>query len=90
MELSSNTKFRLSNETFSILIIILNMKRCYSWKSPDKLACDLNIKDLLDRFKFGTDEIDNQFAHYSLLELIIDRYNIGNFNFLSNFNSIYI
>ena len=47
--------------------------RCYSWKSPDKLACDLDIKELLERFKFGKDEVDNQFAHYSLLELIIDR-----------------
>jgi hypothetical protein len=64
----------IKNFINSILIIFKNTKRCYSWKCPDKLACELNIKDLLDRFKFGTDEIDNQFAHYSLLELIIDRY----------------
>ena len=47
--------------------------RCYSWKSPDKLASDLKIGELLERFKFGKDEADNQFSHYSLLELIIDR-----------------
>jgi len=27
----------------------------------------------MERFKFGTDEVDNQVAHYSLLELIVDR-----------------
>ncbi len=48
--------------------------RCYSWKSPDKLATDLSIPDLLDRLQFNaSDEVDSQVAHYSLLELIIDR-----------------
>ena len=55
---------------FYLKIIII---RCYSWKSPDKLASDLPIQDLLDRFQFTNDEVDNQMAHYSLLELIIDR-----------------
>jgi hypothetical protein len=27
----------------------------------------------MERFKYGTDEVDNQVAHYSLLELIVDR-----------------
>ena len=48
--------------------------RCYSWKSPDKLASDLKTKELIDRYKFGSDEIENQVAHYSLLELIVDRF----------------
>ena len=48
--------------------------RCYSWKSPDKLATDLAIPDLLDRLQFNSqDDVDSQVAHYSLLELIIDR-----------------
>ena len=31
------------------------------------------MPDLLERFQFTTDEVDNQMTHYSLLELIIDR-----------------
>lgn len=31
------------------------------------------IQELLNRFQFSDDEVDNQMAHYSLLELIIDR-----------------
>lgn len=50
-----------------------NQIKCYSWKSPDKLATDLKIKELLDRYRHGSDDSDNQVAHYSLLELIIDR-----------------
>ena len=52
-----------------------HLTRCYSWKSPDKLASDLKINELLDRYRHGNDEVDNQVAHYSLLELIIDRLN---------------
>ena len=49
-------------------------KRCYSWKSPDKLAVDLKIKDLVERYSYSSsDDVSNQIAHYSLLELIVDR-----------------
>ncbi len=34
---------------------------------------DIKIKELMERFKYGNDEVDNQVAHYSLLELIVDR-----------------
>ena len=34
---------------------------------------DIKVKELMERFKYGTDEVDNQVAHYSLLELIVDR-----------------
>ncbi len=37
------------------------------------MASDVKIPDLLDIYKFGNDETHNQVAHYSLLELIIDR-----------------
>ena len=37
------------------------------------MVSDIKVKELLDRFKYGTDEVDNQVAHYSLLELIVDR-----------------
>jgi len=48
--------------------------RCYSWKSPDKLATDLIISEFLERLQFNAkDEVDSQVTHYSLLELIIDR-----------------
>ncbi len=50
------------------------MFRCYSWKSPDKQAIDLNIEDLINVYKYDkNNDISNQIAHYSLLELIIDR-----------------
>lgn len=63
--------------SFEIQILLLSKfffdYRCYSWKSPDKLVTDLKIKELIDRYKYGKDEVDNQISHYSLLELIIDR-----------------
>lgn len=51
-----------------------NYLRCYSWKYPDKIATDIKLDELLDRYKFGSDEVDNQVAHYSILEIIIDRF----------------
>jgi hypothetical protein len=48
--------------------------RCYSWKNPDKLAIELKIDEFIEIYKYDkNNEVSNQIAHYSLLELIIDR-----------------
>ncbi|XP_013063905.2 coiled-coil domain-containing protein 157-like [Biomphalaria glabrata] len=46
-----------------------------SWKFPDKMACDLDIKDLLDLYSCDQqdDVEDRQVAHIALYELVIDR-----------------
>ena len=52
------------------------MCRCHSWKFPDKLATDVNIKELLERYRHGKNEVDNQVSHIILFEIIIDRYRV--------------
>ncbi len=52
----------------------MNECRCYSWKYPDKLATDVDINELLERYQYGTNELDNQVSHVVLFEIIIDRY----------------
>ena len=44
-----------------------------SWKFPDTAACELDVVELLDRYSFSEDELDNQVSHFSLLELVVDR-----------------
>ena len=44
-----------------------------SWKFPDTVACELDVDELLERYSFSEDELDNQVSHFSLLELVIDR-----------------
>ncbi|CAM2713636.1 unnamed protein product [Rotaria socialis] len=47
--------------------------KCHSWKFPDKLATDIDIKELLERYQHGKNELDNQVSHIVLFEIIIDR-----------------
>ncbi|KAG9487159.1 hypothetical protein GDO78_007172 [Eleutherodactylus coqui] len=48
--------------------------RSPSWKFPDKMACDLDLVQLLDRYDYTEDETDyTQLSHMVLLELVIDR-----------------
>ncbi|XP_066303806.1 coiled-coil domain-containing protein 157-like isoform X2 [Branchiostoma lanceolatum] len=47
-----------------------------SWKFPDKISCDINIEELLQRFQYSEEQDDmedNQVAHIMLFELVIDR-----------------
>jgi hypothetical protein len=60
-------------ETIDDIIVRTGNVKFYSWKYPDKYANELKMDELLDRYKYGEDQVDNQVAHYSLLELIIDR-----------------
>ncbi|CAF4296621.1 unnamed protein product, partial [Rotaria magnacalcarata] len=46
--------------------------KCHSWKFPDKLATDIDIKELLERYQHGKNELDNQVSHIVLFEIIID------------------
>jgi hypothetical protein len=50
--------------------------RCHSWKFPDKFATDVDINELLERYQYGKNELDNQVSHIVLFEIIIDRYRI--------------
>ncbi|CAM2705980.1 unnamed protein product [Rotaria socialis] len=47
--------------------------KCHSWKFPDKIATDVDINELLQRYQHGKHEVDNQVSHIVLFELIIDR-----------------
>ncbi|UJR36580.1 hypothetical protein I4U23_029299 [Adineta vaga] len=47
--------------------------KCHSWKFPDKIATDIDIKELLQRYQHGKHEVDNQVSHIVLFEIIIDR-----------------
>lgn len=47
--------------------------RCYSWKYPDQLATDVHIKEILERYQYSKNELDNQVAHVILFEILIDR-----------------
>ncbi|KAH9525252.1 hypothetical protein Btru_000832 [Bulinus truncatus] len=46
-----------------------------SWKFPDKIACDVDVRDLLDLYSCDDqdDVEDRQVAHIALYELVIDR-----------------
>ncbi|CAF2770061.1 unnamed protein product [Rotaria sp. Silwood2] len=47
--------------------------KCHSWKFPDKIATDIDINELLQRYQYGKNEVDNQVSHIVLFEIIIDR-----------------
>ncbi|NWJ12197.1 CC157 protein, partial [Crypturellus undulatus] len=45
-----------------------------SWKFPDKVSCELDLVELLERYDYVEDEREfSQHAHVVLLELVIDR-----------------
>jgi len=44
-----------------------------SWKYPDKLSADLDMKELLEKYVCGDDLEERQASHIVLLELVIDR-----------------
>ena len=56
-----------------VLACILPFARCHSWKFPDRLATDVDIPELLQRYQYGKNEVDNQVSHIVLFEIIIDR-----------------
>ncbi|CAF1393627.1 unnamed protein product [Adineta ricciae] len=62
----------LQNVVYDIICKTGSIK-CHSWKFPDKLATDVNIKELLERYRYGKNEVDNQVSHIILFEIIIDR-----------------
>ncbi|XP_063769452.1 coiled-coil domain-containing protein 157 [Pseudophryne corroboree] len=48
--------------------------RSPSWKFPDKISCDLDLVQLLDRYDYVENDADfTQLSHMVLLELVIDR-----------------
>jgi len=47
--------------------------RSPSWKYPDKISCDLDIQDLLERYCYSSDEDHCKLSHIILFELLIDR-----------------
>lgn len=48
--------------------------RSPSWKYPDKVACELDIDELLERYSYSSDEDHCKLSHIILFELLIDRY----------------
>ncbi|NXD16470.1 CC157 protein, partial [Nothocercus nigrocapillus] len=45
-----------------------------SWKFPDKVSCELDLAELLERYDYVEDDLEfTQHAHVVLLELVIDR-----------------
>lgn len=44
-----------------------------SWKYPDKIACELDIEELLERYSHSNDEDHCKLSHIILFELLIDR-----------------
>ncbi|XP_072271366.1 coiled-coil domain-containing protein 157 isoform X1 [Pyxicephalus adspersus] len=48
--------------------------RVPSWKFPDKMSCDLDLVQLLDRYDYVENDAEiTQVSHMVLLELVIDR-----------------
>jgi len=47
--------------------------RSPSWKYPDKISCELDIQDLLERYCYSSDEDHCKLSHIILFELLIDR-----------------
>lgn len=43
------------------------------WKYPDKIACELDIEELLERYSYSNDEDHCKLSHIILFELLIDR-----------------
>jgi hypothetical protein len=64
---------QLSKKKVCLEININYLYRCHSWKFPDKIATDIDIKELLQRYQYGKNETDNQVSHIVLFEIIIDR-----------------
>ncbi|XP_065054764.1 coiled-coil domain-containing protein 157-like [Rhopilema esculentum] len=46
----------------------------YSWKFPDKLSGELDVKELLSTYTHSSDDDFNRLAHIVLFELVIDRF----------------
>ncbi|XP_018115927.1 coiled-coil domain-containing protein 157-like isoform X4 [Xenopus laevis] len=45
-----------------------------SWKFPDKMSCDLDLVDLMERYDYVEGDSEyTQLSHVVLLELIVDR-----------------
>lgn len=66
-----------SSKTASLTIdeaVMSLICRCHSWKFPDKIATDIDIAELLQRYQYGKHEVDNQVSHIVLFEVIIDRF----------------
>ena len=47
--------------------------RSPSWKYPDKISCELDIDDLLERYSYSNDDDHCKLSHIILFELLIDR-----------------
>ena len=47
--------------------------RSPSWKYPDKISCELDIEELLERYCYSSDEDHCKLSHIILFELLIDR-----------------
>ena len=47
--------------------------RSPSWNHPDKIACELDIEELLERYSYSNDEDHCKLSHIILFELLIDR-----------------
>ncbi|XP_068750347.1 coiled-coil domain-containing protein 157-like [Montipora capricornis] len=47
--------------------------RSPSWKYPDKISCELDIDDLLERYSYSNNEDHCKLSHIILFELLIDR-----------------
>ena len=47
--------------------------RIPSWKYPDKVSCELDIDELLERYSFSKDTDHARMSHIILFELLIDR-----------------
>nr|XP_025963935.1 coiled-coil domain-containing protein 157-like [Dromaius novaehollandiae] len=45
-----------------------------SWKFPDKVSCELDLVELLERYDYVENDLEfTQHSHVVLLELVIDR-----------------
>ncbi|XP_054248830.1 coiled-coil domain-containing protein 157 [Indicator indicator] len=48
--------------------------RFRSWKFPNQVSCDLDMRELLERYDYTESDPEfNQHSHVVLLELVIDR-----------------
>ncbi len=71
--ISSEKQVQLSKRTIFFFFCEEYRYRCHSWKFPDKIATDIDINEVLQRYQYGKNEIDNQVSHIVLFEIIIDR-----------------
>ena len=51
--------------------------RSLSWKYPDKIASELNMDELLERYSYSSDNDHCKLSHIILFELLIDRYTMS-------------